>query len=105
MNYDAYTKAINRLLDEINGLKGLDLEIHPFWSCPILDARNMCVGYKLHSKGDNRIMSLAVDTFSGFEQSPDGQTVLTANAKERIAQAMEEFWAVGNVERHVFLEV
>jgi hypothetical protein len=59
---DSYTLAITGLLNEVNDLKGLDLELHPFWSYPILDARNTSFGYKLHRSGDDRIMSLAVDT-------------------------------------------
>jgi len=106
MNYDSYTVAINTLLDEINVSMGLDLEIDPSWSCPILDAKNANVGYKVHrAKGENRIMSLAVDTLGGFDFLLDGKTPLTANAKGKLVKAIEAFWSAGNSAKHTFIEV
>lgn len=106
MNYESYTAAIKALLDEVNGLTGLDLEIHPGWSCPILDARTISVGYKLHRRtGEPRTMSLAVDTFSGFDYLPDGSTPLTAKGKAQLVKAIEDFWSAGNSARHTFVEV
>lgn len=46
MAYGVYTKTIQKLLDEVNMTKGLDLEIDPAWNCPILDAMTVSIGYK-----------------------------------------------------------
>lgn len=104
--YAHCTSAVETLLKEMNASKGLDLEIDPAWNCPILDAHDINVGYKIHRKtGQTRIMSLAVNTFSGFEQLPDGKMGLTAPAKEQIVEAVEKFWSKGNTEQHVAIDI
>ena len=104
--YAPYTAAIENLPNEVNGSKGLDLEIDPAWNCPILDAMTISVGYKIHRKtGQPRTMSLAVDTFSGFAQSADGTMALNPTAKSQIVQAIEKFWNKDNTERHTAIDV
>jgi hypothetical protein len=105
MNYDRYTSAVQELLNEINGSMGLDLELHPAWSYPILDARTVSFGYKLHRRtGETRTMSLAVHAVSGFAQSADGSMTLTSTAKQQTVSAIADFWSDGNSERHRFVD-
>jgi hypothetical protein len=107
MNYEGYTAAIQDLLKEVNGSKGLDLELDPFWSYPILDARNTSLGYKVRSRASmyEGILSLAVDTLGGFTRSRDGHIGLTPTAKEQIVKGIKSFWGDGNAEKHTFIDV
>jgi hypothetical protein len=105
MDYEKYTAAIQALLNDINAL-GLDLELRPGWSYPIMDARTVSFGYKLHRKtGPTRTMSVTVHEFSGFIQQPDGSITLSPSAKEQIHSAVADFWRDGNMERHTFVDV
>lgn len=60
-----------------------------------------------HKSGEDRIMSLTVTLFDGFEQLPlpSRNMPLTATAKGQVVKAIEKFWTAGNRERHISVVV
>jgi hypothetical protein len=94
-------EAINALLDEINAGLNLDIELHPFWSYPILAQNTANHGYKLHQKRANpdRIMSIVIWPLD-FERS--GR--LNPATKERIKAEIQSFWDGKTTEQHRFVD-
>jgi len=101
--YSANTRSMVDFLTEVNGSSGLDLELHPSWSYPILDQRNVLLGFKLRRSGDSseRVMSLAVHPLA-FDSRTNR---LDSVARARINQAITKFWVEPSSERHVFIPV
>jgi len=110
MTYEPYIAGIQDLLTKVNASKGLDLKYKPCdgdYSIGGID-NAPSVSCKLNrTSGEDRIMSLTVTLFDGFEQLPlpNGDMPLTSKAKEQIVVAIEKFWSDGNGERHVSVVV
>lgn len=94
-------QAITTLLAEINADLNLDIELHPFWSYPILDQNTVNHGYKLHQKraSPDRVMSLVVWPLD-FERSGG----LNPETKGRIKAAVQNFWDGKTTEQHRFVD-
>src|ERR1035441_5782914 len=94
-------QAMNAVLAEINTALSLDLELHPFWSYPILDQNTINHGYKLHQKkaSPDRVMSLVVWPLD-FERSGG----LNPETKGRIKAAVQNFWDGKTTEQHRFVD-
>lgn len=105
MNYEPYTVALENLLKELRNYHGCDARLHPFWTYPILDARNIRLGYKLERQLFNPgILSLTVDPFTGFSQAQSGEMIVSAEAREKIIAAIKAFSA-NESETHAVVEV
>lgn len=92
---------LNALLAEINAALDLDIELHPFWSYPILDQNSLNHGYKLHQKRSNpdRIMSLVI-----WPVDYDISGELNTTTQQRIKTAVQQFWDGKTTETHRFVD-
>ena len=101
--YSANIRSVVDFLTEVSGSSGLNLELHPSWGYPILDQRNVLLGFKLRRANDpsERIMSLAVHPLA-FDSRTNR---LDSAARVRITQAITEFWGGQDSEPHVFVPV
>src|SRR5580658_6498637 len=93
-------QAMNAVLAEINTALSLDLELHPFWSYPILDQNTINHGYKLHQKKANpdRIMSVVV-----WPLDFDDAGRLDAAVLHKLTAAIRKFWDGKTTDSHVFV--
>jgi hypothetical protein len=94
-------QAMNAVLAEINTALSLDLELHPFWSYPILDQNTINHGYKLHQKKANpdRIMSVVV-----WPLDFDDAGRLDAAVLRKLTVAIRKFWDGKTTDSHVFVD-
>jgi hypothetical protein len=94
-------QAMNAVLAEINAALSLDLELHPFWSYPILDQNTINHGYKLHQKKANpdRIMSVVV-----WPLEFDDAGRLDPATLRKLTAAIRKFWDGKAAESHVFVD-
>jgi hypothetical protein len=94
-------QAMNAVLAEINTALSLDLELHPFWSYPILDQNTINHGYKLHQKKANpdRIMSVVV-----WPLDFDDAGRLDAAVLRKLTAAIRKFWDGKTTDSHVFVD-
>ena len=106
MDYETYNATVRQLLHEINDSKGLDLELVPGWSHPVMDqVKSISYGYKIHCKtGKTKTMSLNIHAQS-FVQSRDGSTTLRSTTTSKIIAELTDFWSDGNSERHRVVDV
>jgi hypothetical protein len=94
-------QAMNKVLAEINVTLGLDLELHPFWSYPILDQNTINHGYKLHQRKANpdRIMSVVVWP---LDFDDDGR--LDPVTLRKLTAATRKFWDGKTTDSHLFVD-
>jgi hypothetical protein len=94
-------QAMNAVLAEINTALSLDLELHRFWSYPILDQNTINHGYKLHQKKANpdRIMSVVV-----WPLDFDDAGRLDAAVLRKLTAAIRKFWDGKTTDSHVFVD-
>jgi hypothetical protein len=94
-------QAMNAVLAEINTALSLDLELHPFWSYPILDQNTINHGYKLHQRKatPDRIMSVVV-----WPLDFDDAGRLDAAVLRKLTAAIRKFWDGKTTDSHVFVD-
>src|ERR1051326_4271735 len=95
---DAF-EAMKMALADINASLNLDLELHPFWSYPILDQNTVNQGYKLHQRKANpdRIMSVVIRPLD-FDYAGG----LDPGTLRKLTTAIRKFWDGKTVESHIF---
>ena len=93
--------AMKKTLAEINASLNLDLELHPFWSYPILDQNTINHGYKLHQKKANpdRIMSVVI-----WPLDFDDAGRLEPATLRKLTAAIRKFWDGKTTESHIFVD-